>query len=113
MELKEPRLNREFKTIKAMIERYCRDIHNTRDGLCADCSELLDYAKARLLKCPFQGDKPTCAKCPIHCYNSEMRMKVKEVMRYSGPKILWTHPVLTIRHLLDERKEPPPISGKK
>ncbi|MGC8828622.1 MAG: nitrous oxide-stimulated promoter family protein [Verrucomicrobiia bacterium] len=113
MEFKDARLNREFKTIRLMIERYCRDLHKTSDGvLCEECAQLLDYAKARLLKCPFQGDKPTCAKCPIHCYSPEKRMKIKEVMRYAGPKLLWTNPILTVLHLLDERREPPPIPKK-
>jgi hypothetical protein len=39
-------------------------------------------------------------------------MKIKEVMRYAGPKLLWTNPILTVLHLLDERRESPPIPKK-
>ena len=46
---------------------------------CPDCSELLDYATSRLDKCPLQEDKPTCAKCPIHCYKPFMREKIRNI----------------------------------
>jgi hypothetical protein len=32
---------------------------------------------------------------------------MREVMLYSGPRMLKSHPILAIRHLLDERKPPP------
>jgi hypothetical protein len=32
---------------------------------------------------------------------------MREVMIYSGPRMLKSHPVLAIRHLLDERKPAP------
>jgi hypothetical protein len=31
-----------------------------------------------------------------------MREKVKQVMRYAGPRMLWRHPLLTLGHLWDE-----------
>jgi hypothetical protein len=34
-----------------------------------------------------------------------MRDRVKEVMRFSGPRMLLRHPILAIRHLLDGRRE--------
>ncbi len=105
MELRTPKLKREFKTIKVMIECYCRGVHKTKQGLCSDCSKLLEYAKTRLLRCPFKENKPTCVKCPVHCYQPELRQKVKEVMRYAGPRIILLHPILTIRHFIDEQKK--------
>jgi hypothetical protein len=35
-----------------------------------------------------------------------MREKVKKVMRYSGPRMLWHHPILAVHHLIDGRKKP-------
>ena len=35
-----------------------------------------------------------------------MRERVREVMRYSGPRMLWRHPVLAAAHLMDGRKTP-------
>ena len=102
-----PRMVREDHTIEGMIHLYCRGKHGTRNVLCSTCRELLDYARGRLRKCPFQERKTTCTKCPRHCYKQQMRRKIQTVMRYSGPRMLYRHPILAVRHLLDGlRKEP-------
>jgi hypothetical protein len=107
------RIERERKTVEAMIRLYCRDLHHTRDGLCDQCKALHNYAMLRLDKCPFGQEKTTCAKCPVHCYKPAMREEIRQVMRYAGPRMLYTHPILAIRHMLDGRKEPTPIpSGR-
>ena len=109
MPLNVPRLERERKTLEAMIRCYCSGIHGSREGLCAGCQELLQYATGRLERCPFQEDKPTCVKCPIHCYQAQRREQVKEVMRYAGPRLLWRHPILSVRHMLDAYRKIPPV----
>jgi hypothetical protein len=96
------RLRRERYTIKVMMEIYCRGNHQNRATLCADCLGLYNYAMQRIDKCPFQMDKPTCAQCPVHCYKREMREKIRIVMRYSGPRMLVYHPILTILHYRDQ-----------
>ena len=101
------RIEREKRTVAAMIRVYCRRKHGRRDGLCADCSNLLDYAWARLDKCPFADGKPTCAKCPIHCYRPVMRKEIQAVMRFAGPRMLLAHPMLAVAHMLDGLKKPP------
>lgn len=101
------RMRRERETVEAMIRLYCREQHGNRNGLCRECTELAEYARQRLEKCPFQEGKTTCAKCPIHCYRPEMRARIRAVMRVAGPRMIWHHPVLALRHLLDGlRKEP-------
>ena len=101
-----PRMARERKTIKAMTEIYCKNHHESEGKLCQECQELYNYAMIRLKNCPYQEKKTTCAKCPIHCYKPEMRTKVKEVMKHSGPRMLFKHPILAFHHLLDGRKKP-------
>ena len=96
------RINREQLTVKAMIQIYCKKQHHATE-MCDDCSELLAYAFKRLSKCPYQEKKPTCAKCPIHCYKKEMREKIQTVMRFSGPRMPLRHPVLSVYHLMDGR----------
>jgi len=95
------RLAREWKTLQAMLECYCRAHHPGAACLCADCQGLLDYAALRLARCRFGPAKPTCVKCPVHCYQRERREQVRAVMRYAGPRMLWRHPVLSLRHWLD------------
>ena len=102
------RLQREAHTVAAMIRRYCRDRHHTTDGLCPECAELLAYAHRRLARCPFQEDKTTCGKCPVHCYAPGLRARIREVMRYAGPRMLFSHPLLALMHLLDGLRKPGP-----
>lgn len=102
-----PRMDREARTIRAMVRLYCRQNHNAPRGLCTDCQELQDYALLRLEKCPFQEGKTTCANCPVHCYKPDMRERVRKVMRYSGPRMLLRHPLMTIQHLIDGRRKVP------
>ena len=106
-----PRLSRERKTIRVMIRLYCREQHGLpQKSLCVNCQELEDYALGRLARCPFQENKPVCTKCTVHCYRSEMRLRVSQVMRYAGPRMLVYHPVLAILHYWDElmKKRKPP-----
>jgi len=95
------RLEKEQKTIGIMIRIFCGAHHGTgSELLCPTCTELSDYAKERLNKCPYGEDKGACSKCKIHCYKPGMRKQITEVMRFSGPKMVTKHPLLAIDHLL-------------
>lgn len=58
-----------------------------RFRLCAECREFLDYAFSRRIKCPLDP-KPTCKHCHVHCYRSGHREKVREIMRFSGRRLI-------------------------
>jgi hypothetical protein len=106
------RLRREMRTIAAMIRLYCKKNHPHQGGMCRECQALLDYAANRLERCPFRGNKPTCARCPIHCYQPERRAQIRQVMRFAGPWMAIYHPYLMLRHYLDEWFIPPPSRPK-
>ena len=99
------RIAREKRTIRAMIRIYCRGHHGRSKSICGECAELLDYALARLDRCPFGADKTACVDCKIHCYKPEMRDRVRGVMRYAGPRMLCSHPLLAILHAIDQMSE--------
>lgn len=101
------RMQREAATIEAMVRIYCRERHGGDETLCDECRELLAYAGKRLANCPFQEGKTTCGKCPIHCYKPGMRERVRQVMRYVGPRMMRHHPVMGIRHMLDGLRKKP------
>ena len=69
--------------------------------LCPQCQSLLAYAHQRLDRCKFGNAKPSCTRCPVHCYKPAMRQQIRQVMRYSGPRMLLHHPILAIKHLWD------------
>ncbi|MDQ7095249.1 nitrous oxide-stimulated promoter family protein [Desulfosporosinus sp. PR] len=95
------RLDFEKQTVRAMLRLYCKDQHHTGKGLCQECQDLENYALARLAHCKFGEQKPTCGKCPVHCYKPDMRQRMLEVMRYAGPKMVFSHPAMALRHLVD------------
>ena len=102
MPAQEKHLDRELLTITRMVEIYCSAHHGNSNCMpCEECSEFLNYAAARLKKCPYGEDKPTCAKCPIHCYKPERKAQARIIMRYSGPRMLLHHPLLVVAHKLD------------
>ena len=111
----------EAEMVSQMIALWCRahhdaaltsedavadDLANTvclghRDiRLCSDCAELRDYAIARIKHCPHMDTKTFCSACPTHCYKPEMRERIREVMRWSGPRMLRYRPIPAIKHVI-------------
>ncbi|GIU40409.1 hypothetical protein TUM4438_01500 [Shewanella sairae] len=102
------KLLREFETISAMVKIYCKAHH--KDAACHPCSachEFIEYAHIRLDRCPYGQEKPTCNKCPVHCYKPHMKEKAREIMIFAGPRMLIPHPIMAIKHLMSERKDAP------
>ena len=103
MDVKSKR-QREKETVSLMIAIYCRKKHGGKN-LCPDCAALDAYARQRSDKCPFMENKTFCSNCRIHCYQPGMRDQIRTVMRYSGPRMLKTHPILAIRHQIESKAE--------
>jgi hypothetical protein len=93
-----PKIRREKEIVTKMIRIYCMKKHHHK-ALCETCQDLNNYACNRLSLCQFGEDKTACAKCPVHCYKPDYRVKIKEVMRFSGPWMLLYHPIESIRHI--------------
>ncbi len=70
---------------------------------------LFVYAQKRLDKCVFGEEKPACKQCPVHCYQPAKREEMKQIMRWAGPRMLWRHPILTVRHLIDDKRPVPEL----
>ena len=102
----EEKREREKEVVSLMISLYCRKKHGSRKGeLCQKCRELNDYARMRSDKCPFMETKTFCSNCKVHCYKPVMREKIREVMRFSGPRMLFSHPVMAVSHVIESKKE--------
>ncbi|MGI6782162.1 MAG: nitrous oxide-stimulated promoter family protein [Acholeplasmataceae bacterium] len=99
MEKKDKIILKEKKTFDKMLKIYCKKKHKSK-VLCDECLEIQRYAHTRIEKCPFILDKPFCAYCKVHCYQKDMREKVIEIMRYSGSKMIFRAPILSIKHVL-------------
>lgn len=104
---------REKAVVSLMIRLYCKKNHHVREGLCPDCAALEQYARMRSDKCPFMETKTFCSNCTVHCYKPEMREKIRQVMRFSGPRMLFHHPVMAVRHVIESKKEKRRIEKEK
>lgn len=95
---------REKETVSLMISIYCRKKHGSK-RLCADCAALDAYARQRSDKCPFMESKTFCSNCRVHCYKPDMREKIREVMLFSGPRMIFYHPIQALDHVVESKKE--------
>jgi hypothetical protein len=102
---------------------YCRGVHKTASRtplvsdaaelgvygrrppeVCEECAALLRYAERRRAFCP-KDPKPFCSHCDTHCYSAQLRDRMREVMRYAGPRsVLHGHAIDGVRHLIEGRK---------
>jgi len=101
----ESKREREKRTVSLMIRIYCKKKHGTKKGLCPECEALDAYARMRSDKCPFMETKTFCSNCKVHCYKADMREKIRAVMRFSGPRMIFSHPIMAIRHVIESQKE--------
>jgi hypothetical protein len=99
---------KEKQLIPVMIKKYCRGMHKLkrreqkikRGELCEECKALTEYALFRLEKCPFKVNKGFCSFCKVHCYKPEYREEIKKVMKYSGPRMIFSHPIFALSHVV-------------
>lgn len=72
-------------------------------AVCDECAVLLRYAEQRRASCP-KDPKPFCSNCDTHCYKPEMRERVRDVMRFAGPRSMFTrHALAGVRHVIEGR----------
>lgn len=100
--------SREIESFEKMLRLYCAHHHTSEP--CADCCQLLEKVRMVLANCPFGDKKPLCSRCSENCLDSRARITIADVMRYSGPRMLYRYPLLTILHFLDLLREGPEIS---
>ncbi len=97
-------MRKELRTLAEFVEIYCKGHHEERKPfnlkgfetealvgrrveLCAACAKLLAHAWMKRRGCPMDP-KPACKDCPSHCYQTSYREQMREVMRYSGRRMV-------------------------
>jgi hypothetical protein len=68
-------------------------------SLCDDCKKLLLYAASKRMICPYDP-KPACKDCTTHCYAEPNRSKIRQVMRYSGMRMIFKGSISYIKKFL-------------
>ncbi len=67
--------------------------------ICQSCRKLLSHALVKRSRCPLDP-KPACKHCPVHCYHPAYRQNIREVMRYSGRRLVLGGRLDLLYHLL-------------
>jgi hypothetical protein len=112
------KLKKDLKTLALFVSLYCHHQHagaekcaprvNNLDIdqiagrpllLCGDCRKLLAHALVKRSHCPM-NPKPACKHCPAHCYHATYRAQIRQVMRFSGRKMLLGGRLDYLFHLL-------------
>lgn len=92
---------KDIRLIGKFVEVYCKGKHGAVERstftlpagmgerrLCAECAAFMEYSVSKRLRCPLEAEKPTCKHCRIHCYATEQRQKVREIMSWSGRRLM-------------------------
>ncbi len=58
-----------------------------KTDLCPECARTLLHGAAKRVLCPYDP-KPRCKHCPTPCYARGHRERVREIMRFSGKRLL-------------------------
>lgn len=101
----------EIRLVDSMIDLYAVAHHSYSsqvdaeniDAAVPDTEALKAYTHKRIEQCRYRSEKQKktfCNVCPIHCYKPEMRRQIRAVMRYSGPRMLFRHPILSLQYLI-------------
>lgn len=116
--LDDKELRRDLKRLARFIDLYCgqrhaeapkspvvmksydlKEIAGKPIELCDSCAKLLQHAYVKRSVCPFEP-KPACKHCRDHCYHPAYRRQIKEVMQFSGRKLLLSGRLDYLFHML-------------
>lgn len=93
----------ESTVVTELIALYCQHKHGKlskdEQALCSSCRELNAYAQERISHCPFMETKTFCSNCKVHCYETQKREEIRQVMRYAGPRLLLKRPLMVLHHM--------------
>lgn len=111
-------VEKDLRTLALFIRIYCHGKHPDRPKslvrfmthdvqaiarrpieLCPECTKLLMHAFVKRTHCPMQP-KPACKHCPNHCYHPTYRQQIREVMKFSGKRLLLSGRIDYLFHLL-------------
>lgn len=94
------RIEKEKEIVGLMIKLYCIKHHMDADSPCHQCLEILEYAKKQLNGCKHGDSKGFCSKCTAPCYRQDMRARIKEIMKFSGPRLILYEPYEFVKHII-------------
>jgi len=84
---------------QARVNVGLREIAGKETLLCRECAGVLEQALEKRRNCPLEP-KPSCKKCRIHCYGKDHRARMREIMAFSGRRMILRGRLDYLRHYL-------------
>lgn len=100
--MEEIRRQKKHDIVVQMVDIYCSGNKHKLDenGKCADCDLLLRYSKSRTDRCPYINETLFCSNCPTPCYRPDMKERMRDLMKYAGPRLFFKRPFTVIWHMI-------------
>lgn len=98
------RREKERRLLSCMVAYYCRKNHGNRVRLCPECADVDRFIRQRC-HCPRQEATRLCRSCPAQCGRPELKEKLRRMVRYACPRMLFRHPVTVSRYVAAARRE--------
>lgn len=115
---RDQRVTSDLRVLARFIDIYCRGRHGDvlrspvalpaydipqalgrSLDLCPECARLCTHAFVKRLNCQCDP-KPQCKHCSVQCYHPEYQQQIREVMKYSGRKLVMRGRLDYLLHLL-------------
>lgn len=97
------RIQRDLRTLQAMGSIYCGAHHAgvSKDaaGLCEECAATIKFTHDRASACPYDH-RGNCKDCAIKCNRGDQKERIKAIMRYAAPRMLFKHPLMTLEYVV-------------
>ena len=97
------RIRRDLRTLQAMGSIYCKAHHadapKDAAGMCEQCAETIRFTHERAAACPYDHEG-NCKDCAIKCNRGDQQRRIQSIMKYSAPRMLVRHPLMTLEYAL-------------
>ncbi|HEY9551609.1 MAG TPA: nitrous oxide-stimulated promoter family protein [Prevotella sp.] len=99
------KIEHEKRIVAQMILLYCKHKLGCKE-LPQEYADLTVYCHRRLDNCRWKDRKPSCKRCPIHCYAPHKREQIRRIMRWAGPRMVLYMPMEFLRHVFHKAPTP-------
>ena len=96
---------REKRTVALMIRLYCRKKHGTKKIFVPNAKHFRSMRCSAVINAPLWKPRPFALTAVCIVTSRKCVKKIREVMRFSGPRMILHHPVMAVRHVIESKKE--------
>ena len=92
------KIDKDRRVLEAMGSIYCQgnhaDAQKDEGGMCPECRATIENTLSRAASCPYGHQD-----CKTHCQRGDAQIRIKAIMRYAAPKMMFRHPIMAFEYL--------------